>query len=124
MVDGWRMEATSERGLVGSLIPPSCGGDRESRERGKLWTIGELKEVGGADPEEYRDTLSSQSLAPLPECIEEPEDIELRRSRPYSRGSFLIMAIFDCLGLVLALDGLRDLLPERSSSNLRGLARR
>jgi hypothetical protein len=51
------MEARSERGLFGSLIPlPSCGGDRESRERGKLWTAGELKVEGGAEPAEYRDT--------------------------------------------------------------------
>jgi len=31
--DGLRMEATSERGLFGSLIPLlSCGGDRESSQ--------------------------------------------------------------------------------------------
>lgn len=51
------MEATSERGLFGNLIPlPSCGGDRESRERGKLWTAGELNVEAGAEPAEYRDT--------------------------------------------------------------------
>jgi hypothetical protein len=123
VVDGRRMDATSER--VGSLIPPSCGGERESRERGKLWATGELKEVGGAEPEEYRETLSSQSLVPLPEWTEEAEETELRLStRPSSAGSFLIMAIFDCLGLVIDLEGLRDFDLERNSSNLRGRGRR
>lgn len=50
MAEGWRMEATSERGLFGSLMAiGSWEGDRELRERGKLWETGELREVGGAE---------------------------------------------------------------------------
>ena len=50
------MEATSERGLLGNLMTLSCGGELESRDRGKSLETGELKEVGGAESEEYRDT--------------------------------------------------------------------
>lgn len=47
------IEARSESGLLGSLMPPSRGGDCEvSRERGKVCWMGELNEVGGADPDE------------------------------------------------------------------------
>jgi len=59
----------SERGLLGSRIPPSLelccwscesedGGDIESeRERGYVCWIGELYDVGGALPdEEYNET--------------------------------------------------------------------
>jgi len=31
----WDNEAISERGVLGRRIAPSCGGDWESRERGK-----------------------------------------------------------------------------------------
>lgn len=41
----------SDNGAFGKRIPPSCGGEWESRERGKVWTLGELKEVGGLEPE-------------------------------------------------------------------------
>ena len=152
VVELWTMDATSERGLFGSLIPPSWGGEWEPRLRGKLWATGELNEVVGAEREEYRDTgerqmekasgqqthawggsaivrntpLSSQSLAPLPERTEEAEDTELRLSlaRPNSAGSFLTMAIFCCLGLVMGLEGLRVFDLERNSSNLRGRGRK
>ena len=46
------IDAMSERGFVGSLIPPSRGGDCESLERGKLLEMGEGNDVGGALPDE------------------------------------------------------------------------
>lgn len=46
----------SDNGAFGRRMPPSCGGDWESRERGKVCTLGELKEVEGAEPVEYTDT--------------------------------------------------------------------
>lgn len=49
-VSCWVNEAISVRGALGRRMVPSCEGDWESRERGKDWTSGELKEVGG--PEE------------------------------------------------------------------------
>ena len=53
----WR-DAMSERGALGSRMPPSggweSGGDweDESREREKGAMLGELNEVGGPEPEE------------------------------------------------------------------------
>lgn len=44
--------AMSERGAFGRRMPPSRGGDCESRDRGKGDPLGELKDVGGADPPE------------------------------------------------------------------------
>lgn len=54
-------EAISERGALGRRMPPSRGrscGDWELGSRGmeKEETAGELKEDGGADPDEYVDT--------------------------------------------------------------------
>lgn len=53
--DDWR-EAMSERGALGRRIPPSRGrgGDCELGSRGieNEETAGELKEEGGAEPEE------------------------------------------------------------------------
>jgi hypothetical protein len=160
------MDAMSDSGLFGRRMPPSCGGDCESRERGKGFWRGELNDVGGAEPDEYIDTgeaksqhliakrdflrvggesgllrnapLSSQSLAPLPECTELEDDTELRRTsalEPNSRISFFTSLL--CLGLVVPFAGtppaaaapallccLRVLLPARSSSKRRGRGRR
>jgi len=114
--------------------------------------MGELKEVGGALPEEYIDTgcrgklliyygdgglytpLSSQSLAPLLECTELFDDTELRLTKlppPYSLGSFFTIILL-CLGLTppfpaaatVPLDAFLALFPALSSSNLNGLGRR
>lgn len=46
----------SESGVGGRRIAfGSLGGDCESRERGNVPGLGELKEVGGAEPLEYTD---------------------------------------------------------------------
>jgi hypothetical protein len=44
-------------------MPPSRGGDWESRESGDGNCEGELKEVVGAEPEEYRDTERKRGRA-------------------------------------------------------------
>jgi len=46
------------KGGIGRRMPPSRGGDCESRERGNVPGLGELKEVGGAEPEEYTETTN------------------------------------------------------------------
>jgi len=113
----------SDNGALGRRMPPSRGGDCESRARGNAAEFGELKEVGGAEPAEYTETVSSQSLAPLPDCTLEDEDTELRLARPNSRGSFLTSAIL-ALGLTVPFDCFLALLPARNSSKRRGRGRR
>lgn len=50
-------EVRSERGVGGRRIAfGSRGGDCESRESGNVPALGELKDVGGAEPAEYTDT--------------------------------------------------------------------
>lgn len=79
--------------------------------------------------------LSSQSLAPPPECTDEVDETELLRFKPYSRGSFLTpplteepLGLLETLGrdfgLRVLLPPLRALLPARNSSNRRGRGRR
>ena len=46
------MDAMSVKGALGKRMPPDGGEPESSRERGKGDTLGELKEVGGADPDE------------------------------------------------------------------------
>jgi hypothetical protein len=87
---------------------------------------GELYEEGGAEPpDEYTETLSSQSLeAPL-DCAEEvEEEVELLLANANSLGSFLTRAPSLDLGLTVPLLCLRALFPARSSSKRSGLGRR
>jgi len=47
---------------LGRRMPPSRGGDCESRARGNAAEFGELKEVGGAEPAEYTETERARRL--------------------------------------------------------------
>ena len=50
-------EVRPENGVGGRQIAfGSLGGDCESLDRGNVLALGELKEVGGAEPAEYTDT--------------------------------------------------------------------
>jgi hypothetical protein len=118
----------SFRGAFGSRIPDdSVGGDCEFGSRGIGYgpTAGELYPDCGAEPEEYSETESSQSLEPpLAELVEETESRRLMGSV----SSFLIDidpggSSFGPLGLA-TLPCFRDLLPARSSSNRSGRGRK
>jgi len=123
------------RGLLGRRIPPEgMGGDWElgSRGIGNVDAAGELYEDGGADPDEYIDTVSSQSLVAPPEWTEDAvDDTEHLLTSPlYSLGSFLTKPPIFCFGLkeptspfVVEVCFLA-LFPARSSSNRKGRGRK
>jgi len=108
---------SSASGLFGNLMPRStAGGDCESRDKGNDEICGELKDVGGADPDdEYTETLSSQSLLAPEELLEE---IDARRSSGGgAAGSFFTFGEG-------ALACFRALFPARSSSKRSGRGRK
>jgi hypothetical protein len=92
-----------------------------------------LNDVGGPEPEEYPETLSSQSLAPLPEWMEEAEEeTDALRGIPNSFGSFLTTDTILDFGLTMVLVGavgipfdcFLALFPARNSSKRRGRGRK
>lgn len=109
------------------MAPDSLGGEADERGIGKVWMAGELKEVGGAEPEEYTDTLSSQSL------LAPADETEPLRALSWlkSPGSFFTEVGEDedledlpSAGLGPLKLCLRALLPALSSSNRKGRGRR
>lgn len=125
-------DAISERGAFGRRMPPSRGGDcdAESRGIGNVVTAGELKDEFGTEPDDARETESSQSLdAPAidgAEPFEEDTDDRRCRGSALSRDSFFTTGVsLPTFGLPAAAFGcFLVLLPARSSSKRSGRGRR